>query len=657
MNLLLSETPAISAIIPTHGRASLLRQSLESLCDQTLAPSEFEVVVVDDESTDQTDLVCKEFSERLNLRYFRIARSGIAAAKNLGLFASKAPISLFFDDDDRADSRLLAAHLDAHEERPEENVAILGYTTWAPEVEVTPVMEYATDIGQHLFAYRNLSDGQALDFTYFWGGRSSCKRSFLAEHGSFNQDLWAMEDIELAFRLSRHGLKVVHKRDAVSYMLRSLTFQDFCRRCEGQGRALWRFHRLHDDPAVREYCRADEAVQLWPAEEQALGRTVDRVRELERRLEGSQPPEEREGLLEELQELYGWAFRVHTAKGFVETKAQEEGLAGGRAPVGRREAPLPEVAESSALQGALVRTGRSMQDVCPNPVFIIGSPRSGTSILAHSLAQHPDFWTEAESDILFYLLGQGHLEKAFQTSRSRPDGAWLGRQGVDQREFLSYLGLGLNALFTSRSGGRRWVDQTPLYTLVVDLLADLFPGAYFLHILRDGRRVVHSMVNFSGAFRNEETENRMEEAGRLPAWTRDFHDACRTWSRFVNIAMEFADRLPERVLTVRNEHLAADPEGGFRQILSFLGASYEPAPAHFFATHRINSSFRDKGADGSPRDPWRDWTSEQQTIFEAQAGPTMETHGLIGESRLSAQSGHGSHREQQNDSHGPWCPR
>src|SRR5262245_3379258 len=131
--------------------------------------------------------------------------------------------------------------------------------------------------------------------------------------------------------------------------------------------------------------------------------------------------------------------------------------------------------------------------ICPDPVFIIGSPRSGTSILSWSLAQHRQLWTSAESDFLYDLFGCGHLEKAFETTRGRPGSTWLREEAVDKREFYGCLGLGVNALFTSRAGGRRWIDQTPLYTMIADLLADVFPGAFFLHILRDGRRVVDSM--------------------------------------------------------------------------------------------------------------------------------------------------------------------
>ena len=169
-----SEGPLISVVIPTYQRAALLERSLESLTAQTLPRDSFEVVVVDDGSSDWTATVCDRLAEELPLRYFRIENSGISAAKNLGLFAARAPLVLWFDDDDLADPRLLEAHVEAHSEHPEENVAVLGYTTWSSELEVTPLMEYVTEIGKHLFSYPNIDDGQMLDYTYFWGGRSSC---------------------------------------------------------------------------------------------------------------------------------------------------------------------------------------------------------------------------------------------------------------------------------------------------------------------------------------------------------------------------------------------------------------------------------------------------------------------------------------------------
>src|SRR5829696_6678725 len=112
------QRPLISVIIPTYQRASLLERSLESLAEHTLPRDAFEVIVVDDGSSDWTPTVCKTVADQLPLRYLRIENSGIAAAKNLGVFAAQAPLLLFFDDDDVADPALLETHVEVHREHP-----------------------------------------------------------------------------------------------------------------------------------------------------------------------------------------------------------------------------------------------------------------------------------------------------------------------------------------------------------------------------------------------------------------------------------------------------------------------------------------------------------------------------------------------------------
>lgn len=310
-------TPRISVVIPTFNRADLLRASLDSLTQQTLPLDDYEVVVVNDGSSDATESVCQEFASRVRLRYLSIRNSGISAAKNLGIFAASAPLLLFFDDDDIATPTLLEEHLRAHRDHPGENVAILGYTAWAPSVEVTPVMEYIIDIGQQLFAYKNLKHGQRLDYTYFWGGRSSCKRSFLTAHGIFNQSFRTIiEDIELGYRLSKFNLSVVFHRHAVSHMVRAITYDDFCRRCERQGAALYLFSRLHADPVVQRYCQVADAAK-WKTEQARFGADVRRVQELEPVL-GRTSGGQTKTVLQELRTLYKRSFAAFRFKGYFE---------------------------------------------------------------------------------------------------------------------------------------------------------------------------------------------------------------------------------------------------------------------------------------------------------------------------------------------------
>jgi hypothetical protein len=403
-------------------------------------------------------------------------------------------------------------------------------------------------------------------------------------------------------------------------MVRPVTFDEFAERCVKRGRALWMFARRHPDPAVERYCRLAESLEKWPSYSPSLEEKMDRVRKLEQR--HSERGELDEDDLAELRELYRWTFDALQAKGIAEAAREAS-----------EEAPEHLHATAPGSSGG--------PRICPDPIFIIGSPRSGTSILAWSLAEHSELWTDAETDIFFYMLKDGHLERAFETSVGRPDGTWLRNHGVDRSQFLAHLGLGLNALLTETSRGRRWIDQTPANTLVVERLAEMFPGARFLHILRDGRRVVNSMINFHRTFGDPEDVERMKSAGRLPPWTTDFADACRTWVRFVRIATDFGQREPERTHVVTNEQLITDPEVAMREALEFLGVPDDPAPARFLRSNRINSSFaasgRSKEAPPALTEPWREWLPEQYQVFVEVAGPTMVECGLATEAELLAE--------------------
>jgi len=92
--------------------------------------------------------------------------------------------------------------------------------------------------------------------------------------------------------------------------------------------------------------------------------------------------------------------------------------------------------------------------ICENPIFVIGSPRSGTSALGWALGQHSQLVTLVESSILEVLFSGQYAEKAYETAKARPNGRnWVMQYDVSQSEFLGYLGAGLNALMASRCPG------------------------------------------------------------------------------------------------------------------------------------------------------------------------------------------------------------
>ena len=94
----------ISVIIATHNRADLLSIALESVARQTLDPTRYEVIVVDNASTDKTAALVKQMSTGMpQLRYIAEERLGLSWARNAGLAAAQSPYVAYLDDDARAE--------------------------------------------------------------------------------------------------------------------------------------------------------------------------------------------------------------------------------------------------------------------------------------------------------------------------------------------------------------------------------------------------------------------------------------------------------------------------------------------------------------------------------------------------------------------------
>jgi glycosyltransferase involved in cell wall biosynthesis len=274
--------PLISVVIATFNRSDLLRQSLSSFKRQTLNLRDFEIIVLDDGSTDSTREVVDSLSSVLPIKYFHQRNSGIAAAKNHGLFVATGNIVFFFDDDDLATKNLLEQHLKTHREHPEENIGVLNYTRWRPDMKVTPLMEFITGEGGLLFSYPLIRPGQLLDFTFFWGGRASCKRTLLVRKGIFNPVFrFGDEDAELGFRLAPQGFKVIFNKKAVSYMNRPVGFDEFVHRCRRQGQAHYLWSSMTDDPWVREWCLINRFPHEWPNVKTTYADLLDYARKLD----------------------------------------------------------------------------------------------------------------------------------------------------------------------------------------------------------------------------------------------------------------------------------------------------------------------------------------------------------------------------------------
>ena len=113
-------TIELSVITPTRDRASILVRCLDALATQSLDPSRYEILVVDDGSTDDTPAVIEgaRRTASCDVRGFRLdQRAGIPAARNLAVREARGNLIVFVDSDELALPSFLATHLNCHRQR------------------------------------------------------------------------------------------------------------------------------------------------------------------------------------------------------------------------------------------------------------------------------------------------------------------------------------------------------------------------------------------------------------------------------------------------------------------------------------------------------------------------------------------------------------
>ena len=236
-----------SVVIPTYRRPEVLLQVLDALGRQE-SPPEFEVLVIDDGSGDATADKLRAYSPPYPFRPFFQENSGPARARNRGVSEARGSHVLFLGDDTVPEPALLAVHAQSHAESGSEPVAVLGYTTWPRERKVSPFLHHINEYGLQ-FGYGLIEDPDAVPFNFFYTSNISLSRVLLEEAGLFDTTFphAAWEDIELAYRLSKIGMKILYRPRAVARHHHDITFASFRRRQEKSGEAAAIFFEKHPE--------------------------------------------------------------------------------------------------------------------------------------------------------------------------------------------------------------------------------------------------------------------------------------------------------------------------------------------------------------------------------------------------------------------------
>ena len=125
----------LSVIIPTMNRANVLERALQSIVKQSLSNQAYEVIVVDNGSTDDTKAIVNNFDEHIeNLVYIYDENPGLHVGRHRGLLAAKADILVYADDDIEALPTWLEGILESFENQ---SVVLVGGKN-IPNFESTP---------------------------------------------------------------------------------------------------------------------------------------------------------------------------------------------------------------------------------------------------------------------------------------------------------------------------------------------------------------------------------------------------------------------------------------------------------------------------------------------------------------------------------------
>jgi GT2 family glycosyltransferase/glycosyltransferase involved in cell wall biosynthesis len=209
-------TPDISVIIPTYNRCGVLASCLAALEEQSLAKERFEVVVIDDGSTDGTQRLCQGLSMSFPLVYLRQSNAGAGAARRSGSEAARGKYLLFFNDDTLAVPELLAEHLRAQREYGQQKCAVLGdfrYPVQARKRALTCFLATRP----FLFPQVNMSPGLYRECAYFIASNLSIWRQAVLEVGSFDPRFRVAEDTELGVRLEQEGYRIRYHPQALAW--------------------------------------------------------------------------------------------------------------------------------------------------------------------------------------------------------------------------------------------------------------------------------------------------------------------------------------------------------------------------------------------------------------------------------------------------------
>lgn len=273
------------------------------------------------------------------------------------------------------------------------------------------------------------------------------------------------------------------------------------------------------------------------------------------------------------------------------------------------------------------------------PIFVVGAPRSGTTLLQRMLRSHPRISSPTGESHFFIPL----LRDAAQygdLSRLENVRSLLEQMHARWAEFLDTdfhgvqfkvgsiadaihargatgMPVVLDALFRINAEGEgkaRWLDKTPYYIHHIPTLMATYPDAQFVHIIRDGRDAVLSML---------------ERAVDIRVF--NIAAGAKLWKHYVEAGRSAGKQLaPQQYMELRYEDILGEPVGTVRGLCEFLGEEFSEKVIDFQKSRdpKTKTPLLKQGLQESNREKWRTSMSPRQIrTFESIAGGTLQDCG------------------------------
>ncbi len=244
--------PMVSVIVTTFNRRAILERALAAWERQSW--ERLELIVVDDGSDDGTWRALESWrgrlGYRLQARIIHQSNSGQGSARNRGLEEAHGELVIFAGDDIIPEPSFVDEHVHRHLDAGDP-CAVVGLTDWDRNtLRVTRAMELVNREG-HQFGYAFMHDGEDVPYTCFYTSNISVPRDVLgAQPFDPAFRVYGWEDVELGYRLSLAGLRIVYAASARAVHHHAMDFTSLYRRQIAVGRSLATLLDLHPEIAA-----------------------------------------------------------------------------------------------------------------------------------------------------------------------------------------------------------------------------------------------------------------------------------------------------------------------------------------------------------------------------------------------------------------------